>query len=307
MKFRSIARGAALALLACVVAAGCANSDPAPVDPAPVDPALEPVTYENLYEREQYWPDHVMLTESWKPEGFEGERFGYGLGVLIRVEPSGDLWMDYARLGQHRVPARVTDVIQQANRIRLGQAATRKTRPNFVFAVVNKLLDPKTDPLRFVKPFEVGHIKNYLIVAADPFSEGFAEIASALQSIRPRSDVMLVLFPQGGHPDNQVLERCREVGWTDPFLFSTYVPGVTASIFGGDLVPPSVILQSPQGRVLHASTWMEGTLAVLAQKVDQELGPASTSAVERAKGDTSGERPGADRTPAEDAGSAPPG
>ncbi len=274
MESRSVARSSALALLACLVAAGCASSDP-----APVDPALEPVTYENLYEREQYWPDHVMLTESWKPEGFEGERFGYGLGVLIRVEPSGDLRVDYARLGAHRVPARVTNVIEEANRIRLGEAS--KPRPNFVFAVVNKLLDPETDPLRYVSPLAVGHIEAYVIVAADPASEGFAQIASALAPIRARSDVMLVLFPQGGHPDDRVLERCKERGWTDPFLIFTYVPGFTASIFDEDLEPPSVILQSPQGRVLHSSTWSEATPDVLRTAIDQELGAVTSKAGER--------------------------
>ncbi|MCI0633039.1 MAG: hypothetical protein L0206_03865 [Actinobacteria bacterium] len=274
MQSRSIARSAALALLAGFVATGCAGSDPAPANPAPVNPALEPVTYENLYEREQYWPDHVMLTEPWKPEGFEGERFGYGLGILVRVEPSGDLRIDYARLGQHRVPARVTNVIEQANRIRLGEV--RKPRPKFVFAVANKLFDPNTDPPRYVNPIGVGYIETYLIVAADPASQGFAEIASALAPIRTRSEVMLVLFPQGALPDDRVLERCKEVGWTDPFLISTYVPGFTASIFG-DLEPPRVILQSPEGRVIHSSAWSEGTRASLEKAIERELGPAKTA------------------------------
>ena len=235
-----------------------------------VDPPSAAVTYENLYEREQYWPFHVRLVQDWQPEGFEGERFGYGLGVLIRVEPSGDLRVDFARHGRHRVPARVTDVVEEANRIRLGETA--KSAPNFVLAVVNKMLDPTSDPIAYVAPPSVAKVEAFLLVAADPESERFAELSAALGQLREREDVMPVLLPQGGRTDARVLERCRQLGWTGPFVHSRFAAAYTESILGEPLELPRVMLQSPEGRVLYSGAWSAEASAEIAAAIDRELG-----------------------------------
>jgi hypothetical protein len=130
-----------------------------------------------------------------------------------------------------------------------------------------------------VNPEGVGHIDAYLLVAADPFSEDFSEIASALEPLRARKDLMLALFPQGEQSSNKaIVERCKQVGWTDPFLVVRYAPGFTASYFDDDLEPPSLLLQSPEGRVIHASRWVEDAPAMLARRIDEELGQAPTRA-----------------------------
>jgi len=237
------------------------------------DAAASPVTYENLYWREAYWPYHVEMTAPWTPEGFEGERLGWGIGVLVRVEPEGDLRVDFGPFGKYRVPARVTDVVEQANRIRTGERP--KDEPNFVLAAINKLVDTTSDPVRYLKPKDVRDVRAYLLVAADPFSEDFAVIAAALADMGDRSDVVPVLLPQGRHGDDDVLARCKEAGWTHPFAHSRYAEAFKRSILGEEASLPSVMLQTPEGRVLHASGWSEGTADALAKTIEEQLGPAA--------------------------------
>jgi hypothetical protein len=237
------------------------------------DEATTPVTYENLYRREAYWPYHVEMTAPWKPEGFEGERLGWGIGVLVRVEPEGDLRVDFGRSGKYRVPARVTDVVEQANRIRLGERP--KDQPNFVLAAINKLVDPTSDPVRYLKPRDVRDVRAYLVVAADPASEGFAAIAAALAEMDDRPDVMPVLLPQGRHRDDDVLAHCKAVGWTHPFAHSRYAEAFKRSILGEEASLPSVMLQSPEGRVLYGSGWSRGTADAVAKVIAEQLGAAA--------------------------------
>jgi len=256
----------ALVVLAAVLVVACATPQ---TEPAHGDPALEPVSYENLYERELYWPPNVLMTDIWKPEGFEGDRI-YGSGTLIRVEPSGELWLRFPqRFGTRRVPARVTNVIDEANRIRRGEV--RKALPNFVMMAANKLVLPGNRGS--VNPFGVKGVEQYLLVSADPMSEAFAEIASALEPIVARGDVLVVLFPQGAHDNDDVLARCEEVGWASPFLYSLYVRGFTAAYFGDDMEPPSLILQTPNGRRIHQTGWREDALAGLTEAVELNLPP----------------------------------
>lgn len=234
------------------------------------DAAATPVTYENLYWREAYWPYHVEMTAPWKPEGFEGERLGWGIGVLVRVEPEGDLRVDFGQFGKYRVPARVTDVVEEANRIRLGERP--KDEPNFVLAAINKLVNTTSDPVRYLKPQDIREVRAYLVVAADPASEDFPEIATALADMDDRPDVMPVLLPQGRHRDDDVLARCKEAGWTHPFAYSRYAEAFKRSIFDEEASLPSVMLQSPEGRVLYTSRWFEGTADAIAKAIDEQLG-----------------------------------
>ena len=239
-----------------------------------------PVTYGNLYDLEAYWPYHVELTKPWKPEGFAGDHVGHGLGVLIRVERSGDLRVDFGGYGKYLVPARVTNVVEAANRIRKGERG--KGKPNFVLAVVNKLVDPSIEPYDYVSPHAVDHIKAYLLVAADPADESFAELAAALQPLGERRDLMLVLLPQGKHRSEAVLEMVRAKGWNHPFAFWRFARSFTESILGEDLTLPTVMLQSPEGRVIYTGDWSEATPEALAKAADRELGalagPATAAA-----------------------------
>jgi hypothetical protein len=250
-----------------------------PAAPSEQASAAAVVTAQNLYRHEAFWPYHVRLTEAWKPESFEGERFGWGVGVLIRVEPSGLLRVDFARFGDHSVPPRVTDVVEEANRIRLGQAS--KAAPNFVQAVANRLLDPSTDPIEVV-PYDASlEAAAFLIVAVDPGSEAFAGIASALEPVRARDGITLVLFAQGGYDDPTILEHCKQAGWSDPYLLARFTAPYTASYLGDDPELPSVLLNSPEGRVIFSSAWSESTPASLVQAIDREFGQMAVGETQR--------------------------
>jgi hypothetical protein len=124
-------------------------------------------------------------------------------------------------------------------------------------------------------------VKAFLIVATDPTSESFAALTEALQPLQDRTDVMLLLFPQGGHQDVAVLESCKKAGWTGPFAYSRFTTAFTASMIGEKIELPSVMLQSPEGRALFSATWSDATPAALEQAIVGELGPMTTRVVER--------------------------
>lgn len=263
--------------------AGCgqpAVTAPAtPTSVAPTEATNATITDENLYASERYWPYHVQLTGGWKPEGFEGEQFGWGVGVLVRVERSGDLRVDFGRFGRHLVPAHSTNVVEAANRIRTG--AETKGTPNFVLAVVNKLADPTTDPIRYRTPGSVRDVKAFVIVAADPLAEGFPDLAASLEPLRDRPDVLLVLFPQGGHGDVEVVAACKQAGWTAPFAHSRFAGAFTDSIVDETLERPSLVVQSPEGRVIHAGVWSLETMPALVKSIETETRPQATSVADR--------------------------
>src|SRR5688572_1734856 len=91
----------------------------------------EPVTADNLIEKERYWPYRVALVEA-VPSSPEPLPRGF-TGVLVRVEPDGALRIDFGARGKLSLPIDRTDVIERANRIRIGSLA--KEERNFVHAI----------------------------------------------------------------------------------------------------------------------------------------------------------------------------
>ena len=83
--------------------------------------------------------------------------------------------------------------------------------------------------------------------------------------------MLIVLFPQGAHDNERVLARCEEVGWASPFLYSLYVRGFTAAYFGDDAESPSLILQTPNGRLIYETAWRAGALTDLSNAVERNL------------------------------------
>ena len=239
------------------------------------EPPSDAVRYENLYEREQFWPYHVRLVEDWKPEGFAGERIGHGLGVLVRVERSGELRVDFARHGVHRVPARVTDVLDAANRIRLDPSA--KGGPNFVVAISNKLLDPIRDPVGYLLPAEIADHELFLLVAADPLADDFAELAAALRAASEREGVLLVLLPQGGRDGAELLEQLRRAQWRGALVVPRFAAAYTESIVGEPEALPAVLLQTGEGRLLYAASWSAEASRELGEAIDRALDAAPSA------------------------------
>lgn len=225
----------------------------------------ETITVETLYANERFWPYRIQLVEPWKPVGFEG-RFGFGVGVLIRVEPSGLLRVDFAENGVHQVPAGATDAVARANLIRQGQAD--KSLPNLVLWLSGRLLDPTRTPIRPLEKLEIDGARAFLIVVADPAGPEFAPIARDLEAVRERPGLLTLLMPQGPHRDGGVVNLCRAADWEHSFLLDRLSPAYTRSLLDPALVPPVVLLLSAEGLLIHGSRWIEGSGEILESIVD---------------------------------------
>lgn len=240
------------------------------------DPSAAPVGAENLLASERFWPYRLELTRDLAPADRSGPLRAGARGVLVRVEPSGDVArVDFGRDGKYAVPVDHTDLLARAEQVRRGELA--KLAPNFVHVVGTRLIDPAAEPLRPVEVEKVFEARGFLAVYAGPADlEG---LARALGPLHGRRRVWTVLFPQGGLRDAEVGDRLRALGWTVPFVRDYLSPGYTRSRLAEDTPLPWVVLQSPEGRVLHRGSWTEGTAEALENAIDQGL-PDAPSAPE---------------------------
>jgi len=226
----------------------------------------EAITVETLYDHERFWPYRIQLVEPWKPVGFEG-RFGFGVGVLVRVEPSGLLRIDFAENGVHRVPAGATDAVARANRIRRGEAD--KTMPNLALWLSGRLLDPTKTPIRPLEKLTIDGARAFLAVVADPAGPEFAGIARDLGGLEKRPGLVPFLMPQGPHRDGGVVNLSRAAGWEHAFLLDRLSPAYTRSLLDAEeLAPPATLLLSAEGRLIHGARWAEGAGEVLESIVE---------------------------------------
>jgi hypothetical protein len=209
------------------------------------DPGAAVVTEENLAASERFWPYQVALT------GRRGEtgRIPAGVtGVLIRVEAGGLARVDFGRDGLLEVPIGETDLLERANRIRLGEA--EKLAPNLVLAIGPRLLDSAAAS---PAPFDVQRVSEHrfvLCVFADPAADGFEDLARSLAPLREHGELLTVLFAQGEHADAWVRDRLRERSWTVPFVYDHLAEAYTASLLGARATLPAVLLLTAEGSVL---------------------------------------------------------
>jgi hypothetical protein len=242
------------------------------------DASAAPVTLENLLANERFWPYQVALAGPWQPPG-RAEPLVPGIaGVLIRVEDPGLARIDFGRDGLYHVPVEVTDLIERANRIRLG--ALEKMAPNFVLDVGPRLADPAPDSLR---PFGLRAAlerDSFLCVFADPSSPGFAELAGAMAKLRERAGLLTILFAQGAHPDARLREQLRSLDWPVPFVLDHLAEPYTRSLLGEGTALPAVLLVTPEGRVRFQGSWAPDVLPALATALDR---PGSGGATAEAR------------------------
>ena len=245
---------------------------PPPVEHAP-DP--DPVTAENLYEKERYWPYRVSLVESFQPAGGEKLVQRNRIGVLIRVEPSGNPRIDFGHFGNWEVPVEKTDVVEQANRVRLGEE--RKDAPNFTYAIRTRILSSRDEEqIAQEDVFWSASKEAFLCVFADPLAEGFDALASSLVELSDRDPVGTIFFPQGQVPDPVVHARIRQLGWEVPFLADFLSEAYTETVLPEEKELPRVMLQTAEGRVLYEGLLRADTAAALRVAIDATFGTRST-------------------------------
>lgn len=232
------------------------------------------VTWDNLYESERFWPYRIELVEAWRPAGHEG-RFGWGVGILVRVEPSGLLRVDFGADGKHLVPAGATNVIVEANRIRAGELAKRD--PNFLVATGTRLLDASSNPLEPVSMESLREASGFLLLFADPASDDFMRIASELEPLRGVHRVQAILLPQGDARDGRVANLCKAAGWRGAFVFDRFSPPLTASYLPADVALPRIMLITPEAREILSVEWREGIVESVRSTIEAEWGSAPVS------------------------------
>lgn len=255
-----IALSLSLPLLAC---AGSGGTDA--TLPATSREADAPVTAGSLLLRDELWPFRVELLRPVVPVDGSGALAPMP-GVLVRVEPGGVARVDFGRFGRHEVPVDATDLVERANRVRVGEET--KLAPNLVLTIGNKLLDSARDE---VHPFPLARdvrLRALLCVFADPASPDFPGVADALRPLAGREGVQSVLFPLGGLRDGRVRQRLRALDWPIPFVFDRFSRLYTRSIAGEEVALPHAMLLTPNGRVL-----IQGPVSPrLARELDAALG-----------------------------------
>jgi hypothetical protein len=250
-----------------VLAADAPTANELPAHRA-ADSAAAAVTADNLLESERFWPYRLSLRRTWKPA--DGDRLiaSGSTGVLIRVEEGGSARVDFGRDGIHDVPVGETDLVESANRIRTGELD--KQAPNFVLSMGPRLLDPAAEPLAAFPLLDAYGQRAFLTVFGD--LKQLAAMAPTLAPLAGRRGVLTILLPQGEHPNAQVREELRRIGWAVPFVYDHLAEAYTPSLLPSNLEPPAVVLQTAEGRVLFASRWGTDVGARLAAALEAEVG-----------------------------------
>jgi hypothetical protein len=217
-----------------------------------------PVTQENLLASERYWPYHVALTRPYASGGGRATLAPGLAGVLIRIEEGGVARIDFGRDGLAEVPVAETDLVANAERIRLGELA--KDSSNFVLDIGPRLVDPAADALRPFGLREAGEYDAFLCVFADPGAASFDGLAAEMKALTMPERVLTLLFPQGHHPDPELRERLRSLAWPVPFVMDHLAEPYSRSLLPDGAAAPYLLLVSREGRLLHASAYAPGAL-----------------------------------------------
>jgi len=219
------------------------------------DPMSEPVTAENLLQKDRFWPYHTTLVQDWQIAAGAG-RLSAGLtGTLIRIKENGsEALVDFGRDGLHTVPVAYLDVVARAESIRAGTG--EKRAENLVLRIAGRLVDGAAASLR---PYIYDHEKDYqvwLVFFVDPASVEFEQMHVFFMDYTPQGDfVFPLLFPLGGMEDAEVLATLRKHEWGIPFLYRFLAPSYLRSMKPDLLEGPAVALFTPEGRLLFTKKW----------------------------------------------------
>jgi hypothetical protein len=187
-------------------------------------------------------------------------------GVLIRVEGPELARIDFGRWGLHQVPIPTTDLVANANRIRLGELS--KPGPNFLVAIGRFLLDPAAPRFDSYGVERALPHRAFLCVFADPDAEGFAELARGLGPLRQRADLLAILFPRSKKNDADTAATLRKSGWTAPFVLASFSQAYTRTLLPAASRLPALLLQTAEGRMLYSGGWEDGSLPKLLAALD---------------------------------------
>ena len=243
--------------------------------------AAAAVSEQNLLASDRFWPYQVALTSAVPAKAGSPPLEAGAVGVLIRVEASGDARIDFGRDGLLTVPVAKTDLVDRADRVRRGEL--EKIAPNLLLAIGPRLVDSAADTLRPLPFPEVLAERGVLGVFADPNSKELATLATELAPLHERDGVFTILFPLGAHPDAEVREKLRALKWTVPFVYDHLAEAYTKSLTDEAATLPVLLLQTRDGRVLFQSSGKTGVMPELRAAIYAAFPHAPAQAVRAPK------------------------
>jgi hypothetical protein len=211
------------------------------------------ITQDTLLSNDRFWPTMATLRESIRPESAATELPAGLSGVLIRVESSKLARIDFGRDGLFEIPVEKTDLVEASNAVRLGSLS--KTAPNFALAIGPRLVDTSSKHPRSYSFQEASRKRGFISVFVDPETAEFGEIARALGPLAHHEGVLTVVFPQARRPDPTVYAKLVELDWQVPFVLAHLSEPYTRILLGKGIKPPSIALQTADGRLLFESGW----------------------------------------------------
>lgn len=243
-----------------------------------VEADAPPVTAATLLENEKFWPLRVTLTEpaALKPPPMAPTPVGR-TGVLVRVVSPEVVRVDFGRDGRAEIALAATDVVARANDVRTGKL--RKGAPNLLSIMGSQIVDARDlNPITFA---DASGFDGFLCVFADPKVDEFDALADSLRGLRQNPRVLTTLFAEGDHPPRTLASQLHERDWIVKFVFDHMAEGLARALMPEGAEMPTVLLLSPEGRVLFHQDWRAsdavGLATALQAAVDAAFG-ASTVA-----------------------------
>jgi hypothetical protein len=260
--------------LLCVALLGCSGQqdETSPDSSREVVPAsaasVDPSTYASIFADEASWPVRVWLEEPLLDESGEVLVPVRRMGVLMYLSEDGRARVDFGRFGPHTVPASQTNLVDEARRIRSGEAS--KPLPNLIAMLATRLVDSTSEKLAIRDAAWDGpRDERVLLVFADPFAVDMREIQQQLSPVE--SSAMLwqtVLVPISDQDDAALLVELRAQGWESPFVVNSVARSYVPAMLAPQTPRPLLRLSSANGRILIEGPPTEATVAAIAAALD---------------------------------------
>lgn len=256
-------------VLLALVAACSPDGDPAIGGAEPTDPETARVAA--LYAQEVHWPVRVWLDEPHVGEAGQVLVKPRRPGVLVYLQPDGDVRIDFGRQGAHTVPVTITNFESELERVRSGQAT--KTHPNLLGMLVSRIVDGSQDTLMqkdlLVEEVRGGRI---LLVFADAAQADVAALTAFVETVEAAGDVRLTTFiPITEKLDGDVLLDLRAGGWSDPFLMTPMAPSYLSALLEPGTPTPFARLATDEGRILVEGEPNAATQSAMVEALQEAL------------------------------------
>ena len=212
------------------------------------DPSADVIMADNLLDGERFWPYRVARTSA-EHSGQDGDSVSVDLqGVLLWVEPDGRACVDFGRDGIHRIAVAQTDLLQQANRIRLGEEV--KSAPNLIYSLGPRLIDAAIEPARPLDLLKFAEWKRIIALSGDPDDPRMTAWAEQIAALPGAAERLQVFFPIAEKPNGTVAELVRAWPGRWTFAFDHLSEHYAKLYVGEESSEPRVVVLTPEGRPL---------------------------------------------------------